>query len=304
MKIVVIGGTGLIGSRVVSNLIEPRARGHRRRPHNSGVNTITGEGLADVLVGANVSSTFELAVVRRADALEFFTTRRTTCSPPTRGRRDPPCRALGRRQRTPARQRLPAGQGRTGAAHRGIGHALLDRASDPVLRVRRAHRRCGDRRTPSGSERALMQPIAAADVSAAVATVATGSPVNRVVEFAGPEQFRLEELVSASSGSVTTRARSSPIRSRPTSARSSTSASCCRATMPPRADALRRLDRGVSIALPRLGPLQHVVAGVLDVAYFEAGPATGHRRCCCTDSRTTSTATSTSLPCWRMQDTG
>ena len=42
---------------------------------------------------------------------------------------------------------------------------------------------------------ALIQPIAADDVATVVATVATGRPVNRVVEFAGPEQFRLEELV-------------------------------------------------------------------------------------------------------------
>src|SRR3954454_14056955 len=74
MKIVVIGGTGLIGSKVVANL---REHGHEAVPAspNTGVNTLTGEGLADVLAGASVvidvsnSPSWEDAAV-----LEFFET--------------------------------------------------------------------------------------------------------------------------------------------------------------------------------------------------------------------------------------
>jgi len=74
MKIVVIGGTGLIGSKLVNKL---REHGHEAMPAspNSGVNTLTGEGLAEVLKGASVvvdvsnSPSFE-----EAAALNFFTT--------------------------------------------------------------------------------------------------------------------------------------------------------------------------------------------------------------------------------------
>jgi uncharacterized protein YbjT (DUF2867 family) len=74
MKIVIIGGTGLIGSKVVQNL---RARGHEAVPAspNTGVNTITGEGLDAALAGAQVvvdlanSPSFEDAAV-----LDFFRT--------------------------------------------------------------------------------------------------------------------------------------------------------------------------------------------------------------------------------------
>jgi uncharacterized protein YbjT (DUF2867 family) len=74
MKIVVIGGTGLIGSKIVTNL---RAHGHEpvAASPNTGVNTLTGEGLADVMIGASVvidvsnSPSFEDGPV-----LEFFET--------------------------------------------------------------------------------------------------------------------------------------------------------------------------------------------------------------------------------------
>jgi uncharacterized protein YbjT (DUF2867 family) len=74
MKIVVIGGTGLIGSKVVDHLVEHGHEAIAASP-NSGVNTITGEGLADVLVGADVvvdvSNSPSFA---DDDVLEFFTT--------------------------------------------------------------------------------------------------------------------------------------------------------------------------------------------------------------------------------------
>lgn len=77
MKIVIIGGTGLIGSKVVEHLAEHGHVAIAASP-NSGVNTITGEGLADVLVGADVvvdvSNSPSFA---DADVLEFFTTSTT-----------------------------------------------------------------------------------------------------------------------------------------------------------------------------------------------------------------------------------
>src|ERR1700754_1500342 len=77
MKIVVIGGTGLVGSQVVAKLTEHGHEAIAASP-NSGVNTLTGEGLAEVLTGADVlidvsnSPSFEDAAV-----LEFFTTATT-----------------------------------------------------------------------------------------------------------------------------------------------------------------------------------------------------------------------------------
>ena len=147
MKIVVIGGTGLIGSKVVEHLAEHGHEAIAASP-NSGVNTITGEGLAEVLAGANVvvdvSNSPSFA---DDDVLEFFTTSTNNLLAAEREAGvTPPRRAVGRRRRPPAEQRLPAREGRAGAAHRGVGPAVLDRAGDPVLRVRRAHRRRGHRR--------------------------------------------------------------------------------------------------------------------------------------------------------------
>ena len=101
MKIVVIGGTGLIGSKLVTQLTE---HGHEAVPAspNSGVNTLTGEGLADVLSGADVvvdvsnSPSFEDAAV-----LEFFeTSTRNLLAAESRRRRRAPRRPVGRRAPT------------------------------------------------------------------------------------------------------------------------------------------------------------------------------------------------------------
>ena len=105
---------------------------------------------------------------------------------------------------------------------------------------------------------ALIQPIAADDIAAAVESVATGSPVNGIVEFAGPEVFRLEEIVQNGAAAPRRPARG---RRRPvvdaTSAPNSTSASCCPvrdATLAPTrfSDWLAR--SWPSIAVPEHGP--------------------------------------------------
>ena len=112
MRIVVIGGTGLIGSKTVQQL---KQQGHEAvaAAPNTGVNTLTGEGLASALKGAEVvidvsnSPSFE----ERA-ATEFFEDIRPE---PVRSggqrRRPPPRRALGRWDRPIARQRLLPSQG-------------------------------------------------------------------------------------------------------------------------------------------------------------------------------------------------
>ncbi|CAB3745687.1 hypothetical protein LMG29542_00018 [Paraburkholderia humisilvae] len=142
MKIIVIGGTGLIGSKTVSLL---REAGHEVIPASlkNGVNVITGEGLEQAMAGAQVvvdlanSPSFEDKAV-----LEFFeTSSRNVLAAGGRGRHSASCRAIDCRHRTDARERLFSCQGRAGKADCEIGHAVHHRPLDPVLRIPRWH--CG-----------------------------------------------------------------------------------------------------------------------------------------------------------------
>ena len=142
MKIVVIGGTGLIGSKTVAIL---RKGGHEvvAASPNSGVNTITGEGLKEAVAGAQVvidlanSPSFEDKAV-----LEFFqTSGRNLSRGGDRRRRPAPCRALHRRNRPDARQWLFPRQGRPGETDRGLRHPLHHHPLDPVPRIPPRHRR-------------------------------------------------------------------------------------------------------------------------------------------------------------------
>jgi uncharacterized protein YbjT (DUF2867 family) len=196
MKIVVIGGTGLIGSKLVAKLDE---HGHDAVPASpdSGVNTLTGEGLAEVLEGASVvvdvsnSPSFEDAAV-----MEFF--------------------------QTSTRNLLAA------EADAGVGHhvalsvvgtdrlaesgyfrakiaqeQLIEGSSIPYSIVHATQfyefmTRIAAEATDGDTVRlppALVQPMAADDVASAVGRVAVGPALNGIVEVAGPEQFRLDELV-------------------------------------------------------------------------------------------------------------
>jgi uncharacterized protein YbjT (DUF2867 family) len=196
VRIVVIGGTGLIGSKLVDKL---REHGHEAvaAAPNTGVNTLTGEGLAEVLKGASVvvdvsnSPAWEDAAV-----LKFF--------------------------ETSTRNLL------TYEAAAGVGHHVAlsvvgtDRLSESgYFRAKIAQEKLikessipysivhatqffeflkgladisvdGDKvRLPP----VLFQPMAADDVASGVGRVAVDPPVNGIVEIAGPEQFRLDELV-------------------------------------------------------------------------------------------------------------
>jgi uncharacterized protein YbjT (DUF2867 family) len=196
MKIVVIGGTGLIGSKLVDKLA---AHGHDAVPAapNTGVNTLTGEGLGQALDGADVvvdvsnSPSFEDAAV-----LEFFetSTRNILDAEAAAGvRHHVALSVVGTDRLTESgyfRAKIAQEQLIKGAAiPSSIVHAtqffeFLKSIADTATE--------GDtvRLAP-----VAIQPMAADDVASAVADVAVGEPIKGTVDVAGPEQFRLDELV-------------------------------------------------------------------------------------------------------------
>jgi uncharacterized protein YbjT (DUF2867 family) len=196
MKIVVIGGTGLIGSKLVTNLTEA---GHEAVPAspNSGVNTLTGEGLTDVLTGAAVvvdvsnSPSFEDAAV-----LEFFETS-------TRNMLDAEA-ATGVGHHVAlsvvGTERLP----HSGYLRAKVAQEKLIKGSSIPYSIVHATQffefaaRIADEATTGETVRlphVLFQPMAADDVAAAVGRVAVGTPRNGTVEIGGPEQFRFDDFI-------------------------------------------------------------------------------------------------------------
>jgi uncharacterized protein YbjT (DUF2867 family) len=196
MKIVVIGGTGLIGSTLVNKL---REQGHEAvaAAPNTGVNTLTGEGLAEVLKGASVvvdvsnSPSWDDAAV-----LNFFET---------------------------STRNLLSDEAAAGVGHHvALSVVGTDRLSESgYFRAKIAQEKLiNESSIPHSIVRAtqffeflkgladisvdgdkvhlppvLFQPMAADDVATAVGRVAIGPPVNGTVEIGGPEQFRIDELV-------------------------------------------------------------------------------------------------------------
>jgi len=196
MKIVIIGGTGLIGSKMVAILKE---HGHQAVPAapNTGVNTITGEGLAEVLEGASVvvdvsnSPDFSDGPV-----MEFFTTS----------------------TRNLLTQEAAAGVGHhvalsivgcdtlpdSGYMRAKVAQEkLIKETSLPHSIVRATQffefvKAIADSATEGNTVRlppVRFQPLAADDVAKAVCNVAMGAPLNGIVEIAGPESFRFDELI-------------------------------------------------------------------------------------------------------------
>ena len=196
MKIVIIGGSGLIGKKLVQKL---REGGHDALPASpsSGVNTLTGEGLPEALAGAQVvadvanSPSFEDAAV-----LEFFeTSARNLLAAEVRA-------GVGHHVALSVvgADRLPeSGYMRAKPAQ----EATIKAATVPYTIVRATQffeftGSIADASTEGGAVRlppALMQPIAAEDVAAALADVAAGAPVNGTIELAGPEALPQDELV-------------------------------------------------------------------------------------------------------------
>jgi uncharacterized protein YbjT (DUF2867 family) len=196
MKIVVIGGIGLIGSKLVGKLDE---RGHDAVPAapNTGVNTITGEGLSEVLEGAQVVVDVSNSPDWDDEAvMQFF--------------------------QTSSRNLLAA------EAAAGVGHhvalsvvgtdrltesgyfraklaqeELIEGSSIPYSIVHATQffefmNGIADQATDGNAVRlppVLIQPMAADDVASAVARVAIAPPMSGIAEIAGPEQFRLDELI-------------------------------------------------------------------------------------------------------------
>ncbi len=196
MKLVIVGGTGLIGSKLVATLKEHGHEAVAAAP-STGVNVLTGDGLPGVLRGASVvvdvsnSPSFEDAAV-----MQFFTTATRT--------------VLAHASAAGVSHYVAVSVvGTDRLAESGYFRAkiaqerLITEASIPYSIVHATQffefvTSIAGAATVGDTVRlapVLIQPMAADDVAAAVAAIALGAPVNGVVEIAGPEQFRLNELI-------------------------------------------------------------------------------------------------------------
>src|SRR5215472_8116187 len=195
MKIVVIGGTGLIGSKLVKKLREHRHEAVAAAP-SSGVNSITGEGLADALKGvAAVVDVTNSPSWEDAAVLKFFetSTRNLLAYGAAAGVGHHVALSVVGTERL-----LESGFFRAKLAQEN----LVKTASIPYTIVRATQffefvTKIADFATEGNQARlppALIQPMAADDIAGALVRVATSSPVNRTIEIGGPETFRLDEL--------------------------------------------------------------------------------------------------------------
>ncbi|HWY05294.1 MAG TPA: SDR family oxidoreductase [Candidatus Acidoferrales bacterium] len=196
MRIVVIGGSGLIGSKLVTKLRDHGQEAISASP-NSGVNSLTGEGLAEAMKGASVvvdvtnSPSWEDAAV-----MTFFetSTRNLLSYGAAAGIKHHVALSVVGTERL-----LASGFFRAKMAQEN----LIKASSIPYTIIRATQffefvKGITDFSTEGNKVRlptALIQPMAADDVASAVGRVATGAPVNGMVEVGGPEKFRLDELV-------------------------------------------------------------------------------------------------------------
>jgi len=196
MKIVVIGGTGLIGSKLVKKLREHGQEVIAASP-SSGVNSVTGEGLADALKGASVavdvtnSPSWEDTAV-----LNFFetSTRNLLQYEAAAGVGHHVALSVVGTERL-----LESGFFRAKLAQEN----LIKASSVPYTIVRATQffefvEKIADLSTEGNTVRlppVLIQPMAADDVAGALDGIAMSSPMNGTVEIGGPEQFRLNELI-------------------------------------------------------------------------------------------------------------
>jgi uncharacterized protein YbjT (DUF2867 family) len=196
MKIVVIGGTGLIGSKLVIKL---RDQGHDAVPASpqTGVDTLTGKGLAEALAGADaVVDVSNAPSWEDAAVLKFFetSTRNILAAEAAAGVRHHVALSVVGTERL-----LESGYFRAKMAQ----EKLIAQSSIPYSIVRATQffefiKSIVDVATVGNTVRlapVLFQPIAAEDVAKAVGRVCVGSPLNTMVEVAGPQQFRLDELI-------------------------------------------------------------------------------------------------------------
>jgi uncharacterized protein YbjT (DUF2867 family) len=196
IKIVVVGGTGLIGAKVVEKL---KQKGHETiaAAPNTGVNTITGQGLADALVGAQVvvdvanSPSFEDQA-----AMDFFQTagkNLTTTEVAAGIKHHVALSVVG------TEHLLDSGYFRAKLAQ----EKLIKNAPIPYTIVRATQffeflRGIAQSAAEGDTVRlshSLFQPMAAEDVATAVAEAAVAEPVNGTIEIAGPDAFHIDEIV-------------------------------------------------------------------------------------------------------------
>ncbi|MCG5481358.1 MAG: SDR family oxidoreductase [Ensifer alkalisoli] len=196
MKIVVIGGTGLIGSKLVKNL---REHGHDvlAAAPNTGVNTITREGLAEAIDQAEIVVDVANAPVWDDKAvLEFFETsgRNLLAAEAAAGVRHHVALSIVGSERLPD----------NGYFRAKVAQENLIKASGIAYTILRATQffefvggiaQAGTVGDEIRLSPALFQPIASDDVVAALADVALARPVNGTVEVAGPEAVPLDEVV-------------------------------------------------------------------------------------------------------------
>src|SRR3954466_11743450 len=202
MKIVIIGGTGLIGTKLGAML---RARGHEilAASPSKGVNTLTGEGLAAALADAQVvvdvanSPSFE-----DKPALEFFETsgRNLLAAEKTAGVKHHVALSVVGTDRLTG-----SGPGSLSGYFRAklVQENLIKASGIPFTIVHATQffefvkgiAQSGTAGSAIRLSSVLMQPMAADDVAAAVAEAALGQPANGLIEVAGPDQIRQDELV-------------------------------------------------------------------------------------------------------------
>ncbi len=196
MRIVVVGGTGLIGSKVIGKL---KAGGHEAvvAAPSTGVSTLTGEGLAEVLKGASaVIDVSNSPSLEEQAVIEFFqtSTRNLLSKEAEAGvRHHVALSVVGteRLQESPY-MRAKLAQERL-IRESGIAYSVVH-----ATQFFEFVRSIADAATVGNQVHvppAFIQPIAAEDVASAVAKVAVGSPLNGMVEVAGPERFRFDEFI-------------------------------------------------------------------------------------------------------------
>ena len=196
MKIVVIGGSGLIGSKLVTKLREQRHEAIAASPQ-SGVNSLTGEGLAEAMKGASVIVDVSNAPSwEDAAVMSFFetATRNLLSYEAAAGVGHHVALSVVGSERM-----LESGYFRAKIAQEN----LIKGSSIPYSIVRATQffefvKGIADFSTEGNEVRlpsALIQPMAADDVASAVGRIAMGAPVNGTVEVGGPEKFRLDELI-------------------------------------------------------------------------------------------------------------
>jgi uncharacterized protein YbjT (DUF2867 family) len=196
MKILVIGGSGLIGSRVVAMLSELGHEAVSASP-SSGVNTVTGEGLGDAVAGVHtvvdVSNSPSFA---DDDVLDFFTTstKNLLAAERAAGAQHHVALSIVGADRVPQSGYLRA---------KCAQERLIEESGSPYSIVRATQffefvTAIADSATEGYTVRlphAPIQPIAAEDVSAAVTRATISDPLNGIVNIAGPEKFGMDDFI-------------------------------------------------------------------------------------------------------------